>query len=597
MKHFLFFFCLFPFWTEALNVSTSVDKKTLALNESLIFTIQIQSEGEKIKKLDIPDLSDLNGFYVLDQSQGQQSSINIVNGKMTSTKTILYNYSLQPRKTGLSKIPALKIKVNGQTFQTESISITVTKQSNKPSTPPQSSPFTLPFSFQMPHSLFNIPNPLLNNRQKAKIKLHVNLSKNSVYKTEIVRADWLILQSSRSVNYGLHETPSFEGFWKEEIKNKTKDAGTQVIDKVLYKKIFFNSLWLFPLKTGELVIDPYVIKLHYLSMFSQGEAKAFPKKIIKVKELPSNGRDNSFTGAVGSFKMKAEIKDKSAKVNHPVSYKLTFKGAGHPRFINLPPLSFPSSVQVYPPAEKSQFSDSLGQGIKEFEFLIIPKQEGVLNIPSFTLSTFDPNSGQYVFHKTPSFSIPVQKGKADDEEGISFLEEEQDQQNALLFEPLQKTYWPQFISHKNFMMFWLFFFSSSLIGLFFLHIKDFNLFKRKKSVRKKINRKFKIIQKLLDKKDWQKACIQMIRVNYMVLYSSQIKSSTPDWRQALKDLPPSLNKKYASQFETLFKKLEFLSFGPGPQVKMNKSALSEAQKLFKHTKTLINSLLLDMKPS
>ena len=61
-----------------------------------------------------------------------------------------------------------------------------------------------------------------------------------------------------------------------------------------------------------------------------------------------------------------------------------------------------------------------------------------------------------------------------------------------------------------------------------------------------------MIKNLLRKKDWQRACEQMIRVNYEALYSASIKSSPSDWKQALDNLSPILNKKYASQFENLF---------------------------------------------
>ena len=596
MKYFLLFFFLFPCFAKALKVSANVDKRKVAINESFVFKVKIQSEGGRLSNVYIPALYKLKDFYFLGEGSEQRSSISIINGQRENIKTLFKRYRLQPKKTGTFKIQALAIRIHGQIFKTNPVLITVTNKRKAPSNPSQSSPFALPTPFQIPKSLFDMftdPFPK-ENRKKADIKLQLILNKDSVYKMEMIRANWLVFQSSGSIDYKPYEIPSLKGFWKEEVKNKTKSplSGTQVIDQVLYRKTLLESLWLFPLQTGKLIIDPYSIQVYHLSAFQpQKEIKSFPSRYITVKELPSEGLNDSFTGAVGSFEVKASLKEKSALVNQPVSYKITFKGLGHPRFISLPPLDFPSSVQIYPPAERSYFSD-MGEWEKEFEFLIIPKKLGILNIPSFTLSVFDPKTDQYVFHKTPAFSLHVKQGDTDAEEGETFFKKEQEQQKQnFSLEPLKTSYWPQFISYKNLMSFWLILFGILPISLLFLYVKNFAL-KKEKSLKKEVKQKFEAIQKLLNKKNWQKACAQMILVNYTVLYAAQIKSSSPDWRQTLKKLPPSLNKKYASHFETLFKKLEKLSFGPEPHSK--KSALNEAHLLFKHTKKLIKAFLSDL---
>ena len=96
------------------------------------------------------------------------------------------------------------------------------------------------------------------------------------------------------------------------------------------------------------------------------------------------------------------MKKTEGAVNEPLSLKITFEGSGHPRFIDLPDIPFPSSVDTYPPVQKSQFSNKR-IGTKEFEILIIPKQEGRLIIPSFSLSTFNPETNQYIVHQSPEF--------------------------------------------------------------------------------------------------------------------------------------------------------------------------------------------------
>lgn len=592
MKFFLLFVFLFPVFTQALEITAHVDKKVLAINEFLVFTIKIQSDKEKPKQWYIPNIN-FNDFHLLRQWEGQESSIQVINGQMQKKSVISKNYHLQPKTKGTLRIESVTVKTRKKSFTTDPIFITVNeKNKNTPSNPPQIPPS--PFFNQSPQSLFDIFKDPFNERETTKnsLKLKLNLSKQSVYRAEMIRADWLILQSSGSIRYDIVKQPSLKGFWKEEIKNINSLAGTVVVDKILYRKTPLNSLWLFPLQTGDLTIDSYSIGInHLLSFHSSRNVQSSPVRKIKVKDLPLKNRDESWTGAVGSFKVYAEIKEKKGAVNQPVSYKITFKGSGHPRFINLPTIDFSSSFQTYTPVENSHFSNQ-GIGEKEFEILIVPKQEGILKTPSFTLSTFDPQKEKYIFHKIPSFSLFVKKGKLDEEAGQNFFEEGKTQEEEKIsLEALNSFFLPQFINHKNLIKVWLFLFCILFIGFIFLYVKNLD-FKKEKSLKKQINQKCSVIQKLLDEKDWKKACTQMIYLNDLLLHKAQIKGSYSGWRQALNNLPPSLNKKYSTQFENLFKDLENLSFSSA--IHSEKSALNKAKNLFQQTKNLIDSLLPEL---
>ena len=599
MKVLIAIFLFMPLLSQALEVTASPDKTELAVNESFVFTIKIVSKEEP-ENLDIPDLSNLNDFYLLNQWSGTETSIEIINWKTEKTIIFSKSYRFQPKTTGRLRIEALTIRANGQIFTTDPVFITVKKENkNKAPTPsPKSSPLTPPSPFHPPPSLFDIfKDPFSNENAKNDVQFPLNLSKQSAYKTEMIRADWFILQSSGSIRYTAHKIPDLKGFWKEEIQDKRSRSftGTQIIDNVLYRKKTIDSLWLFPLQAGQLTIDPFTIRIvNMLSFASTGTLLSSSQQTITVKNLPSQGLNDSFTGAVGLFTVQGSIQDQSAEVNQPLSYKITFEGLGHPRFISLPPLPFPPSVQTYPPVEKSSFSD-LGQGKKEFEILIVPKQKGTLKTPEWTLSTFDPQQEKYIYHKIPSFSLFVKESKSGNKtRGETFFEEKEekeDKKQASIVEPLNTFYWPAFIKHKKLIKLWLALFAFLLTGLIFLYIKNFS-FKKEKTLKEKVNKKISVIQELLQKKNWQKACAHMLHTNNFVIEAVQIKGSSSGWRQALDKLPPSLNKKYFSQFENLFQELENLSFSQ--KTFSEKEALEKTQSLFKQTKTLIDSFLFDL---
>ncbi|MCZ0932058.1 MAG: hypothetical protein OXJ52_02780, partial [Oligoflexia bacterium] len=182
------------------------------------------------------------------------------------------------------------------------------------------------------------------------------------------------------------------------------------------------------------------------------------------------------------------------------------------------------------------------------------------------------------------------QGESNNNLGESFLNTTEDTAETNLFShaPLESFYWPSFITYRNFIRFWIALFCFFVFSLVAVFLKKIML-NKEKSLKEEVNDKFLMIQALLDKKDWQKACINMIQLGTYVLSSSQIQDSLSDWRQALKALTPSLNEKYSDEFSALFKKLENLSFAPHSQ--SSDLALQQAKDLFKQIKVLINKFL------
>ena len=595
MKKYILFAFFFPLIAQAVQVISQVDKNTVALNESFVWTLKIDSHESISNQVDIPDLSPTNDFYLLGQWSSQQSSVSILNGQMEKTNTVFKNYRLQPKKPGVFEIKSIRVRVKGRDFQTKPLRIKVTPASQKSPPPPQTVlPLRIPAPFMNPDSLFDIfTNPFQNREiKKSDVKLWLRLNKKSVYKSEMLKASWFILQSSGGLRYELYKKPALKGFWQKEIKikNPRSFSGTQAIGQTLYRKKLLESLWLFPLRSGELNIDSYAIRVQQVFGF-QSEIISSPIKKIKVKELPTEGLTKDFSGAVGVFEVQHSIQEAQAKVNEPLSYRITFKGSGHPQFISLPELEFPSSVQAYPPVEKSHFSEQ-GMGTKEFEILIIPKQEGNLTLPSSVISTFNPKSGQYVFHKLPELSFNVQKGQNNEDLGQSFLEKETaTEEKNLSYKALTAFYWPQFITYRNLILFFIAFFSFLLMVLIFLYVKNFIL-KKEMPLKKQISQKLQVVEKSLKQKDWKKACTQMIELNTFVLSLAQSHTLSSSWRQAVQSLPPSLNKKHSFSFEHLFKQLESLSFSV--KTPSEKIALIKAESLFEQTKKLSRDFLSDL---
>ena len=266
MKYCFFLFCfLFSFHLKALQVKARVDKNKLSLNESLVYTITIQSE-EKPKNLDTPNLSQLNDFYLVGEWSGYKTSTTFINAQLSRSVSFEKSYRLQPKIAGTLRIDAFTVHANGKKFTTPSFFIIVKKSGKSPNSPPSSGGGSPPLNPFFPAPSTQFPGLFKdffsqNDFHRGGVKLKARLNKKSVYKSEMIKLDWILLTSSRSASYIDFQIPELTGFWKEEgPKKQAVLLGTELIDKVLYQKRLLKSLWLFPLKTGGLDIDPYALK-------------------------------------------------------------------------------------------------------------------------------------------------------------------------------------------------------------------------------------------------------------------------------------------------------------------------------------------------
>ena len=114
-----------PAFTHAQGpdiIQAEVDRTSLSTDESLVLTVTINAASGRPSQ---PVLPPMAGLQIVGQSSG--TSIQIINGDITTQMT--YQYRLQPTQAGDFVIDAISTTVNGQTFSTEPIMISVAQGS------------------------------------------------------------------------------------------------------------------------------------------------------------------------------------------------------------------------------------------------------------------------------------------------------------------------------------------------------------------------------------------------------------------------------------------------------------------------------------
>ena len=108
---------------DDLSLTATVDRTRVGLEDQL--TLTISASGSGFESLPEPELPALDNFDVLGTHQSSSSQFSIVNGKVSSSKTIDFMYYLSPRQAGTWKIGSAKLKYRGKTYTTEPIQVEV----------------------------------------------------------------------------------------------------------------------------------------------------------------------------------------------------------------------------------------------------------------------------------------------------------------------------------------------------------------------------------------------------------------------------------------------------------------------------------------
>lgn len=114
---------------------------------------------------------------------------------------------------------------------------------------------------------------------------------------------------------------------------------------------------------------------------------------IDVKPLPS-GKPASFSGAVGTFSMTADISSNNVKTDEAVTIKVKITGNGNVKLVKNPEVVFPNDFDVYDPKVEMDIKTTTAgvSGSKTIEYMAIPRYAGDFEIPAiaFPISISSP---------------------------------------------------------------------------------------------------------------------------------------------------------------------------------------------------------------
>ena len=416
-----------------LTVSAAVDRNRINLDEVISFTVTIEGTS------DFPDVAppQSDGFVII-SGPSQSSSIQIVNGAMSASKTI--QWRLAPTRTGEQTIRPIDIKYRRKTYSTNAIIVVVNDANVQAVKSPRSQAQGSGQGSSKSPSAGSAPGELF---------LKAEVPKTTIYKGEELPVSFnLYFQNVR--NYAPQKLPDAKGFWTELFPEKRNPTiSTETINGVAYKKATLRRLALFPTTTGDLTIDPMQISCEVPaptqrrrsvfddffndSFFSDPFAGTKTVQIqseplkIRVRELPETGKPAGFNGAVGNYVIESSIDTLQTHQNQALTLRYSISGSGNINAVKLSALQLPSNVEIFEPKVERRVNNQ-GRSIRgsiSYEYVLIPRTSGRLRIPALNFSFFDPVNGRYQTRTAQGYAVTVKAvDQADIASSAGFRKEE-----------------------------------------------------------------------------------------------------------------------------------------------------------------------------
>jgi hypothetical protein len=405
----------------AAEVAAQLDRAAVPAGEGVFMTLRIS--GARAGQPEIPEVPNL-----VIQPRGQSQQTQWVNGK--TTVSVTYRYVVGSNTPGDYQIPAIDIMVDGKKYSTQPLKLKVLDSAvaqppaGMAPNPPGAQPAGEGEADAGANRFGFLTVELAANERKY------------VYVGEIapvrIRA-WIPAAARAQLRSGIQ--PEGKAFTLHHVSDQPQQThemkdGKNYLVVTWFGGISATKAGKYPVslsvdaavavrdtsapkprrRMGGPFDDPF-----FDGIFDDMNAPMIQKDVmlksddqeIEVRPLPTAGRPNGFTGAVGDFKMDAWDIPTAWKTGEPQQISARLSGSGNFALMNAPELTPADAWKAYPgkgeftPGDNASFS-----GSKSFQFSAVPRKGGTQDV-ALAFSFFDPAAGAYKTLTSPVKKIQV----------------------------------------------------------------------------------------------------------------------------------------------------------------------------------------------
>ena len=382
------------------------------MGKQFMLSFTVNNRG---RNMQLPNGLTDNFDVLMGPSTGQSTMVSIVNGRTATQATYSYTYVIQAKKEGTFEIRPASIEVDGEIYESNSITIQVVSAQSQPAQQPAAQSGAAGGSAEVA------------GISKENLFMSVELSKSNVFRGEQLIATIKLYVDPEIPVAEFEEVnlPTYEGFYTQDIETPQQINFTrEVYNNKIYQVGVLKKTILFPQQNGRITINSGDATLairerarqrsffdDFFGGYRTSLAKITSSPVsVNVKDLPP--AHANFKGGVGNFDVTAEISNANVSTNNAVTLTLKISGSGNIRLIQSPELQLPSDFDVYDPkiTDNVNATNNGLSGTKTIEYLFQPRFEGDYTIPGFKFSYFNPATGSFVTKTTRDFTLHVERG-------------------------------------------------------------------------------------------------------------------------------------------------------------------------------------------
>ena len=402
-----------------ITINARFNPAVIALGDRAQYIVEIidssdtsMPQSESVQSLPIPVVRELN---LVNGRVSNSTQTNYINGKGQFSNTQSLIFDVRINRSGSYKIPEFQFSYKGGMQTVESASISVLER-GADAAPTQDEILLL--KADLPESMFI----------------------GQSYSTTLD----LFVESSISLTGISGYEGQADGYAMSELDLNAPTESIQIIDSRRYRVLSW-PINVTPIRTGQQPLefnftvsvrspqsrDPFNIRSPFGGSLLDnlvGRSELFDVSSeslsIEVKALPEIGQPDSFSGAIGDFNLQVYSDLQSIKVDEPIMLSVEISGRGNFDRIQEPPIEETSEWRNYSPEVTFQSKDELTlEGTKRFDYIFIPRQSGMQELPKIAFSFFDPQTEEYTELISPPIKIEVGPNQAVQKGEISSPEE------------------------------------------------------------------------------------------------------------------------------------------------------------------------------
>lgn len=376
----------------------------------------IQVQGTTMPEVSVGRLPPLRNLRVVSgPATSSGSTFELRNFQMQRSAYVSLVYTLLPIRPGPAEIPPIDVRIGATARRTDPIRLEIVPGPSGP----------------RPRGREG-EGESEDAEGGEDVFLRAEASTSEVWEGQPLTVTVTLYADAPVSHFSWVDRPSLASFWSEELPVEPDAERRQVtLDGRGFAAYPVARLVLVPTSAGEFTLEPFAAELLvrragrgdlFSEFFGGRQARRVLRKTsplrIRVQPVPREGRPEDFSGAVGSFRVRASFDRPEANVNEAVALRVTVEGEGSLQAVRPPQLDVSSDFKVFEPRvveSKTSYAGGRMHSRKTWEWVLVPFLSGDLEIPPARFSYFDPVRASYALAGSDRLLLLVRRTAAGQE--------------------------------------------------------------------------------------------------------------------------------------------------------------------------------------